>query len=80
MWRKVVTMLLVVEPMRPAVEPMLRAPDPQQELTLLLLPQVRRTRSLPSLLSFWAPTSPGSTTRAASFFQHVSATTWLRAL
>ena len=54
-------------------------PAEPQDLAQLLLPRPRRTRSLHSLLSFWAPTSPGSTTRAACFFQHVSATTWLRA-
>jgi hypothetical protein len=70
MWRKVVTT-------PPAVEQLFQTP--QQELAALLLPRPRRTRSLRSQLSFWAPTSPGSTTRAASFFQHVSATTWLRA-
>jgi hypothetical protein len=69
MWRKVVTMAPAVVQMAPAAPP--------QELTQLLLPRARRARSL---LSFWALTSPGSTTRAASFFQHVSATTWLRAL
>jgi len=70
----------------PTVEvPAQRAPQPAhrpaepQDLAQLLLPRPRRTRSLHSLLSFWAPTSQGSTTRAASFFQHVSATTWLRA-
>ena len=55
-------------------------PTAQQEaLTQLLLRRPPRTRALSGLLSFWAPTSPGSTTRAACFFQHVSATTWLRA-
>jgi hypothetical protein len=55
-----------------------RQPSQQQEaLTQLLLP--RRTLSLAGRLSFWARTSRGSTTRAACFFQHVSATTWLRA-
>ena len=70
----------------PTVEvPVQRAPQPAQrpaepqDLAQLLLPRPRRTRSLHSLLSFWAPTSQGSTTRAACFFQHVSATTWLRA-
>ena len=57
-----------------------RQPDLQQEaLTQLLLPRPRRTLSLVGRLSFWARTSRGSTTRAACFFQHVSATTWLRA-
>jgi hypothetical protein len=51
----------------------------QEELTQLLLPRPRRTLSLVGRLSFWARTSRGSTTRAACFFQHVSATTWLRA-
>jgi hypothetical protein len=51
----------------------------QQALTNLLLPRLHRTLSLAARLSFWARTSPGSTTRAACFFQHVSATTWLRA-
>jgi hypothetical protein len=57
-----------------------RQPTQQQEaLTQLLLPRPRRTLSLVGRLSFWARTSRGSTTRAACFFQHVSATTWLRA-
>jgi hypothetical protein len=71
MWRKVATSQPVVEQTSPRPTP--------QDLTSLLLTRPRRTRSLHSLLSFWAPTSPDSTTRAASFFQHVSATTWLRA-
>ena len=90
MWRKVVTQRMAELPVPraalPTVEqPVPRAPQPAQrpaepqDLALLLLPRPRRTRSLHSLLSFWAPTSQGSTTRAASFFQHVSATTWLRA-
>jgi hypothetical protein len=73
MWRKMVIR-----------QPTLRRTLPQQEptsqhqaLAQLLLPV--RPRSLGSLLSFWAPISHGSTTRAACFFQHVSATTWLRA-
>jgi hypothetical protein len=73
MWRKVVTQQMAAQLAQPV------QPAQPQELTLLLLPPPRRTRSLRSLLSFWAPTSPGSTTRAACFFQHVSATTWLRA-
>jgi hypothetical protein len=57
-----------------------RQPSQQQEaLTQLLLLRPRRTLSLAGRLSFWARTSRGSTTRAACFFQHVSATTWLRA-
>ena len=75
MWRRVATK-------QPVLEPKLhqREPTPQErELAQLLLPRPPRTRSLGSLLSFWARTSPGSTTRAACFFQHVSATTWLRA-
>ncbi|MGZ4632418.1 MAG: hypothetical protein ACXV2G_07100 [Actinomycetes bacterium] len=50
-----------------------------RELLPLLLPRRSLTRALVSHLSFWAPTSRASTTRAACFFQHVSATTWLRA-
>ena len=77
MWRKVVTPQMTVQPV---VERTLQQPTPQQrELAQLLLPRPPRTRSLVFLRSFWAPTSPGSTTRAACFFQHVSATTWLRA-
>lgn len=74
MWRKVVTT-------QPVVEQTLRHQQPtprQRELAQLLLPRPPRTRSLACLLSFWAPTNRGSTTRAACFFQHVSATTWLR--
>ena len=77
---------------RPAPQPT-QQPLPQQELTAqpanptarqealthLLLPRPRRTLSLAGRLAFWARTSRGSTTRAACFFQHVSATTWLRA-
>jgi hypothetical protein len=63
---------------QPSVEQAIPTP-PQQELTQLLLPRRRRVQALGSLLSFWARTSHGSTTRAACFFQHVSATTWLRA-
>jgi hypothetical protein len=80
MWRKRVIRA-------PAVGQTLQRPVPtsrqqqqqQQELAQLLLPRAPRTRSLGSLRSFWAPTSHASTTRAACFFQHVSATTWLRA-
>jgi hypothetical protein len=73
MWRKVVTPQL-------AERPVATNPTPQQEaLTHLLLPRPRRTLSLSGRLAFWARTSHGSTTRAACFFQHVSATTWLRA-
>ena len=74
------TQPLVELPPQRAAQPM--APHRQaqpQDLAQLLLPRLPRTRSLLSRLSFWAPTSPGSTTRAACFFQHVSATTWLRA-
>jgi hypothetical protein len=83
MWRKVVTQAMPGQ--QQAVEQTLQQPvveqptSQQQELAQLLLPRPPRTRSLGSLLSFWAPTSRGSTTRAACFFQHVSATTWLRA-
>jgi hypothetical protein len=69
MWRRTVSRT-------PAAEATRR---PVGELQQMLLPRPSRTRVLVSRLSFWAPTSPGSTTRAASFFQHVSATTWLRA-
>jgi hypothetical protein len=74
MWRKVVTNQPVV-----GQPPLLLTPVPPMQLELLLLPRPPRTRSLVFRLFFWAPTSRGSTTRAASFFQHVSATTWLRA-
>jgi hypothetical protein len=93
MWRKVVTPRLAEQPVAQAVpQPTLQptaqpkapaVPQPtnptqqQEALTQLLLP--RRTLSLAGRLSFWARTSRGSTTRAACFFQHVSATTWLRA-
>ena len=92
MWRKVVTPRAAEQPVaqafpqptrQPTQQPTQRAarqPDLQQEaLTQLLLPRPRRTLSLVGRLSFWARTSRGSTTRAACFFQHVSATTWLRA-
>jgi hypothetical protein len=84
MWRKVVTQPVAEQPMTqptlPTVERVAQQDRAQpQDLAQLLLPRPRRTRSLRFLSSFWAPTSPGSTTRAASFFQHVSATTWLRA-
>jgi hypothetical protein len=68
MWRKMATP-------QPTTHPV----GARQDLAQLLLPRTRRTRTLRSRLCFWAPTSPGSTTRAACFFQHVSATTWLRA-
>jgi hypothetical protein len=93
MWRKVVTPRLAEQPvvqavpqptLQPTAQPKAPAvPQPtnpiqqQEALTQLLLP--RRTLSLAGRLSFWARTSRGSTTRAACFFQHVSATTWLRA-
>ena len=64
---------------RAARQPAPQATQQQAALTQLLLPRPRRTLSLVGRLSFWARTSRGSTTRAASFFQHVSATTWLRA-
>ena len=91
MWRKVVTPRLAGQPVAQAVpqptpQPVAKAvprpatPIAQQEaLTQLLLPRPRRTLSLAGRLAFWARTSHGSTTRAACFFQHVSATTWLRA-
>jgi hypothetical protein len=79
MWRKVVTPRLAGQPVAQAV-PHPAQPIAQREaLTQLLLPQPHRTLSLAGRLSFWVRTSPGSTTRAACFFQHVSATTWLRA-
>ena len=93
MWRKVVTPRPADQPVAQAF-PQATRPTPQQEaltaqptnpiadqeaLTRLLLPRSHRTLSLAARLSFWARTSPGSTTRAACFFQHVSATTWLRA-
>ncbi len=79
MWRKVVTPRLAEQPVTQAV-PQSTPPIAQQEaLTQLLLPRPHRTLSLAGRPSFWARTSPGSTTRAACFFQHVSATTWLRA-
>ena len=77
MWRKVVTNQPVVG--QPPLLPTPVPPVPPLELAQLLLPRAPRTRSLVFRLFFWAPTSRGSTTRAASFFQHVSATTWLRA-
>jgi hypothetical protein len=64
---------------RAARQPAPQATQQQAALTQLLLPRPRRTLSLVGRLSFWARTSRGSTTRAACFFQHVSATTWLRA-
>lgn len=74
MWRtRVVTAPVVERPLPPERTPL------QQELAQLLLPRPPRTRSLASRLSFWARTNRASTTRAACFFQHVSATTWLRA-
>jgi hypothetical protein len=94
MWRKVVTPRLAGQPVaqavaQPTAQPVARIapavpqatnPIAQREaLTQLLLPPPHRTLSLAGRLSFWARTSPGSTTRAACFFQHVSATTWLRA-
>jgi hypothetical protein len=88
MWRKVVTPRAAEQPVAqafPQPAPQLaqraaRQPTQQQEaLTQLLLPRPRRTLSQVGRLSFWARTSRGSTTRAACFFQHVSATTWLRA-
>ena len=73
MWRRTVSRT-------PASQAMHRPGEPHlQELHELLLPRPSRTRALVSRLFFWAPTSPVSMTRAASFFQHVSATTWLRA-
>lgn len=78
MWRKVATPQTTAHPVEGrTLQP--TAPMPLPELAQLLLPRPPRTRTLRSLLFFWAPTSPGSTTRAACFFQHVSATTWLRA-
>jgi hypothetical protein len=77
MWRKV-AIQPVVQQEFPAAPPQPQL-TPQQELALLLLPRARRPRTLRPLRSSWAPTSLGSTTRAASFFQHVSATSWLRA-
>jgi hypothetical protein len=62
---------LTAQPTNPIAE--------QEALRHLLLPRPRRTLSQLGRLSFWARTSRGSTTRAACFFQHVSATTWLRA-
>lgn len=88
MWRKVVTPRPEEQPVaqafpQPAPQLAQRAvqqPTQQQEaLRHLLLPRPRRTLSQVVRLSFWARTSRGSTTRAACFFQHVSATTWLRA-
>jgi hypothetical protein len=79
MWRKVVTQQRAELPAQRAALPPVERPTQPQDLAQLLLPRQRRARPLHSLFSFWAPTSPGSTTRAASFFQHVSATTWLRA-
>ena len=79
MWRKVVTQQMAEQPVSQAALPMVERPAVPQDLAQLLLPRPPRTHSIRSLLSFWAPTSPGSTTRAACFFQHVSATTWLRA-
>jgi len=87
MWRKVVTQQMAEQPVQQADLPMVGLPAqrvapramPPQDLAQLLLPRPPRTRSLLFRLFFWAPTSPGSTTRAACFFQHVSATTWLRA-
>jgi hypothetical protein len=80
MWRKVVTPRPAEQPVAQALpQPAQRATQQQEALTQLLLPRPRRTLSLVGRLSFWARTSPGSTTRAACFFQHVSATTWLRA-
>jgi hypothetical protein len=70
MWSKRATQPL-------AGQPTARPTAQQEALTQLLLPPPRRTLS--GRLSSWARTSPGSTTRAACFFQHVSATTWLRA-
>jgi hypothetical protein len=92
MWRKVVTPRPAEQPVaqafpqpapqlaQRAVQQPTQQPTQQQEaLTQLLLPRPRRTLSQVGRLSFWARTSRGSTTRAACFFQHVSATTWLRA-
>lgn len=73
MWRSAV---MSRAPVRPAMPTPARQ---DQDLHQLLLPRRSPTRALGSRLCFWAPTSPGSTTRAACFFQHVSATTWLRA-
>jgi hypothetical protein len=91
MWRKVtprraeqpVAQAFPPPTARPIARIALAAPQPtnpvaqQEALRHLLLP--RRTLSLAGRLAFWARTSHGSTTRAACFFQHVSATTWLRA-
>ena len=82
MWRQVVTPRPVEQPVAQAFPQPTRPTNPiteQEALTHLLLPRPHRTLSLAARLSFWARTSPGSTTRAACFFQHVSATTWLRA-
>ena len=79
MWRKVVTPRLAGQPMAQAVQQPAQPTQQQEALTHLLLPRPHRTLSRAGRLSFWARTSPGSTTRAACFFQHVSATTWLRA-
>ncbi|MDQ1670008.1 MAG: hypothetical protein QOE40_2069 [Actinomycetota bacterium] len=71
MWRSAGTNRAQVRPAMPT--------PAHQDLHQLLLPRRSPTRALGSRLCFWAPTSPGSTTRAACFFQHVSAMTWLRA-
>jgi hypothetical protein len=94
MWRKVVTPRLAGQPVaQPVAQPTAQPKAPvaqavaqptnpieqREALNQLLLPRPHRTLSLAGRRSFWARTSPGSTTRAACFFQHVSATTWLRA-
>jgi hypothetical protein len=84
MWRKVVTPRLAGQPVAQAVpqptpQPARQPTQQQEALRHLLLPRPHRTLSLAGRLFFWARTSRGSTTRAACFFQHVSATTWLRA-
>jgi hypothetical protein len=73
MWRRTVTRRMTV---RRTTRPQMEAVGDLQQL---LLPPRSQTRVLASRLCFWAPTNHGSTIRAACFFQHVSATTWLRA-
>ena len=70
---------LPIAPIAPAVPQPTNPIEQRKALNQLLLPRPHRTLSLAGRRSFWARTSPGSTTRAACFFQHVSATTWLRA-